>query len=78
MTVRTNLYDWSELNESQRSDLLQRPAASQDPSIRNGARDILEAVRADGDAALVGLTERLDNVTLSDFRVDDAEKAEQG
>jgi len=60
---------------AERRALLQRPAVSQNASIRACVEDIIAAVRADGDHALVTLTERYDAAKISDFRVSNAEIA---
>ena len=76
MTARLGIHQWVELDESQRALLLQRPAVSQDPSVRVSTENILAAVRANGDDALIELTQRFDNATITDcgdFRVSDAE-----
>lgn len=51
---------------------LPRPQAATEPPIQ-AVRDVIEAVRTGGDAALRELTERFDGVTVEDFRVPDAE-----
>jgi len=73
MTRRLSIHRWAELDEQQRIALLQRPAASQGESVREDTEKILAAVRTDGDDALMKLTQRFDNATVSDFRVSDAE-----
>lgn len=69
------VYRWEELEEAAQDELLRRPAASQDAAIRKKAGQIVAAVRADGDAALVELTRRFDSVSPSTFRVTDADVA---
>jgi histidinol dehydrogenase len=64
---------WSELNEPQRSRLLQRPAVRDDGLIREQTSAIVAAVSSGGDAALRELTARLDRVTLDTFAVTEAE-----
>lgn len=61
--------DWSHLSDAERTRLLQRPAVSQDSSIRDAACAIITEVRKRGDAALGDLTRRFDGADLSDFRV---------
>jgi histidinol dehydrogenase len=73
MTMRLSIHQWADLDESQRVALLQRPAASQDASVRAGAEEILAAVRAKGDDALIELTQRFDNANVTNFRVSKAE-----
>jgi len=73
MTRRLAIHQWGDLDEQQQSDLLQRPAASQDASVREDTEKILAAVRRDGDDALIELTQRFDKATVSDFRVSEEE-----
>jgi histidinol dehydrogenase len=76
MTTRLGIHQWVELDESQQALLLQRPAVSQDASVRVSTENILAAVRANGDDALIELTQRFDKATITDsgdFRVSDAE-----
>jgi histidinol dehydrogenase len=54
MTVK--LATWSELDDAERSALLQRPAIKNDDAIREGAAEIIAQVRRRGDAALRELT----------------------
>jgi len=73
MTRRLTIHQWDGLDEPQRSLLLQRPAASQDASVREDTEKILSAVRKNGDAALIELTQRFDKAIVSDFRVSEDE-----
>lgn len=69
--------DWSELSESERGALLQRPGTSRDSAVRDAVSAIIADVRARGDAALKNLTKKFDGADLSDFRVlpDEIERA---
>ncbi|MCJ7591602.1 MAG: histidinol dehydrogenase [Woeseiaceae bacterium] len=69
------IYQWTKLSEKERTALLRRPAASQDKSIRIGAEEIIDAVRARGDAALIELTLRYDGASETHLRVTEAELA---
>jgi len=71
MTISTS--NWANLSEDQRDALLQRPALSQDASIRDTTAEIIAAVRARGDAALAKLTQDLDRAELTKFRVTSGE-----
>ena len=64
---------WCELDEAERSALLQRPSVEQDAGIRKQAAQIIAAVRSRGDAAVRELTKRYDRATISEFRVSDDE-----
>lgn len=65
--------NWDSLDDSERSALLRRPAASQDTSIRKTVEEIIAAVRATGDEALIALTERYDGASIVEFRISAAE-----
>jgi histidinol dehydrogenase len=67
MTVK--LATWSELDDAERSALLQRPAIKNDDAIREGAAKIIAQVRRRGDAALRELTATYDRADLNDFRI---------
>lgn len=67
--MRLAIHNWATLNDIQRMELLERPSASQDGSVRETAAAIIATVRAKGDEALVELTQQLDGAALSDFRV---------
>lgn len=71
-----SIFQWANLDEHQRSKLLRRPRASQDESIRIDAEKIIAAVRANGDAALIELTERYDGASNKEFKVSAAEIAQ--
>jgi histidinol dehydrogenase len=73
MSERLRILEWANLDERERSELLQRPAASQDAAVRANTEKIIAAVRKDGDDALIELTRRYDEATISDFRVSEAE-----
>ena len=60
---------WSDLSDTERSALLQRPALTKDDAIRNVAAGIIAEVRRNGDAALRALGQQYDHVTITDFRV---------
>lgn len=64
---------WDNLDEQQRTVLLQRPAASQEPSVLDSAANIVDAVRAGGDDVLRELTQRFDNADITNLRVTEAE-----
>ncbi len=71
--MRLSIQQWSDLTEAERTVLLQRPAASQDAAIRDGAEAIIVDVRARGDAALHELTQEYDGADITQFRVSQAE-----
>ena len=73
MSKRLRISKWAELDERQRAELLRRPAASQDASVRVETQKIVSAVRKGGDDALIELTQGFDKATISDFRVGEAE-----
>jgi histidinol dehydrogenase len=67
--VTIELRNWSELPDTERSALLQRPAVAQDAAIREGAARIIGEVRKRGDAALYDLTRKYDLADVPDLRV---------
>ena len=62
------ILDWNRLSNAQRNEALQRPA-EETARATAAARDILERVRREGDAALLALTEQFDGVRLEALRV---------
>ena len=74
------ILDWKSLSASQRHDALRRPAQRDAASIKAAAQAIIDAVRRNGDAAVLALTEKFDEVRLASMRVtpqefSDAERA---
>jgi histidinol dehydrogenase len=63
------ILDWKSLLDSERREALRRPAQRDAAHIAAAARDIIAAVRRDGDGALSALTEKFDGVRLSSMRV---------
>jgi len=61
--------DWSGLSDSARESLLARPALAGSGDIGDKVRDIVRAVREQGDTAIRRLTRKLDGVELDDFLV---------
>jgi histidinol dehydrogenase len=58
------ILDWNSSSGAQRSAALQRPALKDAAGVNAAARDIIERVRREGDAALLALTEQFDGVRL--------------
>jgi len=73
VTASLTPLDWSALPDSDRAELLRRPAQRDAAGLRDKAGRIVADVRARGDAALREYTERLDGVQLKSFAVSDAE-----
>ena len=71
MSIRT--FNWAELSSAKRDSLLQRPAVSDDRSIRRDTAAIIDQVRLRGDSALLELTKRFDQAALDELRVSDNE-----
>lgn len=67
------IVDWTSLDSEARRQVLQRPAVQLGESIANRVREIIDQVRAEGDAALFSLTAELDHAKLDALRVDDDE-----
>ncbi|HUN25328.1 MAG TPA: histidinol dehydrogenase [Steroidobacteraceae bacterium] len=66
---------WQDLDEPARRAALARPALGRRDEVTASVREIIAAVRRDGDAALRGLTERFDGVRLERLAVSAAEFA---
>jgi histidinol dehydrogenase len=74
------ILDWKSLTSSERRDALRRPAQSNAAQVAAAVQSIVDAVRREGDAAVLALTERFDEVRLASMRVtpqefSDAERA---
>jgi len=67
MSMRT--WNWSELDDNAQQALLERPAVADDARIREGTRNIIARVRADGDAALAALTRQYDRADVTTLKV---------
>jgi histidinol dehydrogenase len=63
------IVDWNSLSPPQRSQILQRPAQRDAAAVRAAAQDIIDAVRRDGDRAVLALTEKFDAVRPAALRV---------
>ena len=73
--MRLCVHNWASLDEPQRRTLLQRPASSQDGSVRETAKGIIASVKTRGDKALLELTLQYDGASITNLRVSDAELA---
>ena len=71
--MRMRLCKWSGLDTPARRAALLRPAITQHPELDGWVRDIIAAVRRDGDAALIGLARELDRAELTALRVSEEE-----
>ncbi len=69
------ILDWQSLSDSERSAALRRPALRDEERVVAGARAIIAAVRAGGDAALREFTETYDGVRLDEIAVGEPEFA---
>lgn len=67
--------DWRALNENERGAALARPLPSREHDLRDGVRQIIDAVRERGDEALRELSARYDRCELQAMEVDDDEFA---
>ncbi len=63
------ILDWNSLAPVQREQALRRPAQQHAAAAQQAARDIIDAVRRDGDAAVQALTEKFDAVRPSSLQV---------
>ena len=76
MNTKGSRFTWSELSEEQQRAMLQRPAVRDNRETLEQVRAIIQDVKRTGDVALRELTERLDGVRLTEFRVGDQEAAD--
>ncbi len=60
---------WNDLASDAKLSVLPRPAALMDETLSARVKDILKAVRLDGDAALRRFTQSFDGVNVGDFKV---------
>src|SRR5690349_4647553 len=67
MRIRT--VQWNNTSPAEKQSLLKRPAQSDDPEFTNQVGRIIEAVRKEGDSALLNFTRDFDKVFLSNLRV---------
>jgi histidinol dehydrogenase len=65
--------NWSVLDDAARRDALARPTQSRADDLRGGVEQIIASVRADGDAALLALSQKYDRCTLDAIEVTPAE-----
>jgi len=70
MTAWLKTLVWTDLDLEARTAALARPAVTSNPDIDQQVAEIIAAVRADGDAALLDLTAKFDRVDLDALRVD--------
>jgi len=66
---------WQDLSAGERRAALARPAVAARADVAAVVADLIDSVRADGDAALLELTERFDGVRLENLAVGPAEFA---
>jgi histidinol dehydrogenase len=69
-------YIWQDFSEAEKSRLLKRPDTVLGPDIMQQCRQIIDAVKAEGDRAVKNLTQRFDGVVLDDFSVTEKEMAD--
>ena len=63
------ILDWKSLTASERRDALRRPAQRDAADVAAAAQGIIDTVRREGDAAVLALTEKFDEVRLDSMRV---------
>ena len=63
------ILDWKSLSAEERGAALERPAQRDREHVTTAAQQIIDAVRSEGDAALVELTHRFDGVRITDIAV---------
>jgi histidinol dehydrogenase len=67
------ILDWKSLTDAEQRDALRRPAQNDAASVAAAAQAIIDAVRRDGDAAVLDLTEKFDQARLTSLQVGEAE-----
>lgn len=60
---------WQSLSEAQRESILERPAITEGANITAAVAEVITKVRAEGDRALLELTEKFDRVKPESIRV---------
>lgn len=68
-------YDWNQLDEAARRDVLARPQTQERSGLQDSVRATVAAVRLRGDAAVREFTARFDGVEIDELRVDKREFA---
>jgi histidinol dehydrogenase len=69
------ILDWNSASRAEQCEALRRPALEDAAGVNATARDIIERVRREGDAALLALTQQYDGVLLSALAVTEQEFA---
>ena len=75
MSTTLRVIDWAGLGPDERTAALLRPAVRADRSIMKTVTGLIDEVRADGDEAVLRLTERFDGVRLKSLPVSPEEVA---
>jgi histidinol dehydrogenase len=70
------IFEWDQLSDAERRAALARPTQDSRAEIAAVARDVIEAVRRDGDVAVRSYTERFDGVRLETLAVSEEEFAQ--
>ena len=60
---------WLDLSPEEQANVLQRPAVADDADLQAAVRDIIDAVRSNGDSAVRDFTQRFDGVELDSVAV---------
>lgn len=68
-----NIFQWNQLTESEKADLLERPAKQRSESTRKTVSGIIQDVMLRGDHALREYSERFDHVSLDELQVSRSE-----
>jgi len=64
---------WQSLSESQQDSVLERPAITEGANITAAVSEVINKVKAEGDAALLALTAKFDKFTPESIRVSEQE-----
>jgi histidinol dehydrogenase len=71
--IETRVHIWKSVDPEERLRILRRPHWERQPTLTKTVAEIIETVKAQGDAAVREFTQRFDRVTLGEFLVSDDE-----
>ena len=69
--MQFQISNWQQLNKTAQQALLERPLQQESDSIKQSVRDIIRAVRSEGDAALLRFSREFDKLQSNPLRLSD-------
>ncbi len=66
------MINWSQLNSEQKQRVLSRPVMNNKAGLTNVVEELIDKVRDEGDAALIELTEKFDDVEINQLAIPEA------